>query len=97
MPLRRRPVLRAAAVGGIGVTAGKSAAQKAAPQQAVPASAEKASPPPQPAPPATAPPAQASQTERIKALADLKSLLDSGAVTQAEFDKVKKGLLEGNS
>jgi hypothetical protein len=96
MPLRRRPVLRAAAVGGIGYAVGKSAAQKAAPQQGMPAAPEQAPPSPQPAPPASAPPAQPSQTERIKALADLKGLLDSGAVTQAEFDQAKKGLLEGS-
>ena len=41
--------------------------------------------------------APASQSERIKALSELKSLLDSGAVTQAEFDQAKKGLLEGGA
>ena len=69
MPIRRRPVLRAAAVGGIGYpsySAGKAAA-----------------------------PVPARQTERIKALSELKRLLDLGAVTQAEFDQAKKALLEG--
>jgi hypothetical protein len=92
MPIRRRPVLRAAAVGSIGYAsykAGKSAA--AAPtQQQIPAPAEQAAPPP-----VASAPAPASQTERIKALAELKGMLDSGAVTQAEFDHAKKGLLEG--
>jgi hypothetical protein len=77
MLIRRRPLLRAAAVGGIGYAsyrAGKSAAAQAAPQQAIPA----------------------SQTEKINALTELKSLLDSGAVTQAEFDRAKKGLLKGD-
>jgi hypothetical protein len=99
MLIRRRPVLRAAAVGTIGYAsyrAGKSAASS---QQQTPTPTQ-ATPAPQitpaaPAAPATAAPAPASQTERIKALTDLKSLLDSGAITQAEFDQAKKDLLAG--
>jgi hypothetical protein len=91
MAIRRRPILRAAAVGVMGYKVGKTATRQAGPQ------AETSAPPnaaPQPQT-AAAPGAPASQTERIKALAELKTLLDSGAVTQAEFDLAKKGLLEG--
>ena len=97
MPIRRRPVLRAAAVGSIGYRAGKTAAQQASPPVETPAPAQEPYSPTQPASPAGAPGAPASQTERIKALSELKSLLDSGAVTQAEFDQAKKGLLEGGA
>jgi len=95
MPIRRRPILRAAAVGGIGYRIGKNAAQQSSPPAETPLPAQQPASPPQAAPPAAAPAQPGSQTERIKALAELKSLLDSGAVTQAEFDKAKKGLLEG--
>jgi hypothetical protein len=91
--IRRRPLLRAAAVGTVGYAsyrAGKAAASQPAQQQAPPV-------PPEPA--ATAPPAAAPATsdpaQRVQALAQLKTLLDSGALTQEEFDKAKKGLLEG--
>jgi hypothetical protein len=99
MFIRRRPVLRAAAVGTIGYAsyrAGKSAGQQAGPPQAAPMPPEQAPPPPPPAPVAAAP-APASQTERIQALTELKSLLDSGAITPAEFDRAKRGLLESKA
>jgi membrane protease subunit (stomatin/prohibitin family) len=86
MPFRRRPLLRAAAVGSIGYAsykAGKGASQAAAQQQQQRAS-----------PPAAAPPAQADPTQVVQALTQLKSLLDSGALTQDEFDRAKKSLLE---
>jgi hypothetical protein len=97
MLIRRRPILRAAAVGTVGYAsyrAGKGAAQ----QQAQP---EPAAPPAPPAPPmqaaAAAPPPAAPATsdaaQNIQALAELKTLLDSGAVTQEEYDRAKKGLL----
>ena len=95
MPIRRRPILRAAAVGGIGYRVGKTATQQVGPPAETPSSAQQRASPPQAAPSATSSAAPASQTDRIKALAELKSLLDSGALTQAEFDKAKKGLLEG--
>jgi hypothetical protein len=95
MAIRRRPILRAAAVGGMGYKVGKTASKQAGPQAETSTPPPNASPQPQTQAPAAAPGAPASQTERIKALAELKTLLDSGAVTQAEFELAKKGLLEG--
>ena len=53
----------------------------------------------QEAPPASQPPPQAaaaptSEADRVGALRDLKELLDSGAISQVEFDKEKNRLLE---
>ena len=105
MPLigRRRPLMRAAMVGGAGYAAGKRRArteeheyeqdaQLAGMQQAPPAPAPAAAPPP--APP-TAAPAATSAADRIEALKNLKELLDSGVLTQAEFDAQKQQLLNG--
>jgi hypothetical protein len=101
MPLigRRRPLMRAAMVGGAGYAAGKRRArteeheyeqdaQLAGMQQAPPATA----PPPAPA---AAAPAATSAADRIEALKNLKELLDSGVLTQAEFDAQKQQLLNG--
>jgi hypothetical protein len=101
MPLigRRRPLMRAAMVGGAGYAAGKRRArteeheyeqdaQLAGMQQAPPAAA----PPPAPA---AAAPAATSAADRIEALKNLKELLDSGVLTQAEFDAQKQQLLNG--
>ena len=103
MPLigRRRPLMRAAMVGGAGYAAGKRRArteeheyeqdaQLAGMQQAPPAPA--AAPPPAPA---AAAPAATSAADRIEALKNLKELLDSGVLTQAEFDAQKQQLLNG--
>jgi hypothetical protein len=94
MLIRRRPILRAAAVGTVGYAsyrAGKGAAQ----QQAQPEPAPPPAPPMQAAAaaPAPAPAATSDAAQNIQALAELKTLLDSGAVTQEEYDRAKKGLL----
>ena len=99
MPLigRRRPLMRAAMVGGAGYAAGKRRAateqheydqdaQLAGMQQAPPAVAP---------PPAAAAPAATSAADQIEALKNLKELLDSGVLTQAEFDAQKQKLLNG--
>src|SRR6266550_3361638 len=104
MPLigRRRPLMRAAMVGGAGYAAGKRRArteqheyeqdaQLAGMQPAPPAAA----PPPAAPPPAAAAPAPTSAADRIEALKNLKELLDSGVLTQAEFDAQKQQLLNG--
>lgn len=76
-------------VGGAGYMAGKkmSGGQQ---QQQQPAAPEQQ----QPAPPAASAPV-ASETERIEALTKLKSLLDSGVLTQEQFDAERQKLLQG--
>jgi hypothetical protein len=98
MPLmRRRPLLRAAMVGGTAYAAGKHVqrgqqheyeqdAQLAEMQQAPPPAAAPVMPP---APPAS------SAADRVSALTDLKGLLDSGVLTQQEFEAEKSKILAG--
>jgi hypothetical protein len=102
MPLlRRRPLLRAAMVGGTAYAAGKHVQRKqeheyeqdeqlaeVQEQQAPPPQAY-AAPPPPPAAPAM------SSTDMVSALTDLKGLLDAGVLTQAEFDAQKTKILQG--
>ena len=95
MPLgRRRPLMRAAMVGGTAYVAGKHAQagqqheaeqdqQIAATEQAPPAAAAPVAPP-------------ASGTDRVAALTQLKGLLDAGVLTQAEFDVEKQKILQGS-
>jgi hypothetical protein len=93
--------MRAAMVGGAGYAAGKRRARTeqheydqdaAIGQQAPPPAAA----PPQAAAPAPAPaPAAMSEADRIQALKNLKELLDTGVLTQAEFDAQKQKLLNG--
>jgi putative oligomerization/nucleic acid binding protein len=90
--------MRAAMVGGAGYAAGKRRERTQqheydqdaaiAQQQAPPAAA------PPPAPAATAPAAM-SEAEKLEALKNAKELLDSGVLTQAEFDAQKQKLLNG--
>ena len=95
MFVRRRPLLRAAAVGGAGYMAGKRSAQRADQeaeqnqqiQQLQQQPAQPASPP--------APAASQSSADRIAALSQLKELLDQGVLTQAEFETEKAKLLQG--
>ena len=85
MPFRRRrPLLRAAAVGGIAYTAGKAGANAAAEEAEQPES-EPAADPAQ-----AAPSADASMEELTK----LKGLLDAGVLTQDEFDAQKQKILQ---
>jgi membrane protease subunit (stomatin/prohibitin family) len=89
--------MRAAMVGGAGYAVGKRRAagqQHEAEQDA--ALAQQQAPPPAAAPaPAAAAPAAMSESERIEALKNLKELLDTGVLTQAEFDAQKQKLLNG--
>jgi hypothetical protein len=83
--LRRRPVAKVAAVGAVAHHAGKAGANAAAADaQAAPPPAEQA------APVAAVPTAEDSMEELTK----LKELLDSGVLTQAEFDAQKQKILQ---
>lgn len=103
MGLRRRPLARAAVVGGVAYHAGKKGAQASAQEQAqneqiaeLQAQQQYAPPPPQYAPPpAAAPAATAGSDDMVAQLTNLKSLLDQGILTQAEFDMQKQKLLAG--
>ena len=91
---RRRPLLRAAIVGGAGYMAGKMLAgqeQHEAEQDELLGQVQQ--------------PSQASAqaesvgdtaSQRIEALTKLKSLFDAGVLTQQEFDAEKSKLLEGD-
>ena len=87
---RRRPVARAAVVGGVAYTAGKAGAQSAANDSAQDPAAGQP-PAEQQATPA---PAAPSADESMKELTQLKDLLDKGVLTQAEFDAQKQKILE---
>ena len=100
MPLmRRRPLMRAAMVGGAGYAVGKRRAANAQHEQAQDqqiAAQQAPAAPPQAQPPPAAPPAgQTSETERIDALTKLKSLLDSGVLTQEQYESERQRLTEG--
>ena len=89
--VRRRPLLRAAAVGGVaymGAKAGTNRAMQAQGAQAEPAPASAPAPAPAPAP-AAAP----AGDDTISRLTQLTSLHDSGALTDEEFAAAKAQVL----
>ncbi|HEY6623942.1 MAG TPA: SHOCT domain-containing protein [Acidimicrobiales bacterium] len=93
--MRRRPLLRAAAVGGVAYMGSKAGTNRAMAQQNQAQQAQgqqdqtQATPPPPP--PAAA--ASSAATDRISQLKQLAELRDSGALTQEEFDKEKARIL----
>ena len=105
---RRRPLARAAVIGGTaayaGNRAGKNSANAAASEadqearleqleaQQAQAQPQYAAPPQQYAAPAPAAPASAGD-DLVSQLTSLKGLLDAGALTQPEFDAAKAKLL----
>jgi putative oligomerization/nucleic acid binding protein len=99
MPLigRRRPLARAAMVGGAGYAVGKrraAAREHEYDQDAQLAEMQQPAAAPPPAAPApAAAPAAMSESEKLEALKNAKELLDSGVLTQAEFDAQKQKLL----
>jgi hypothetical protein len=112
MPLgRRRPLARAAVVGGGAYLAGKHVANKQAAQQdqAYQEGQQDASqqyqeqappqqyaePAPQYAPPAPAPAAPPAGGGMAEELAKLKSLFDSGALTADEYAAAKQSVIQG--
>lgn len=84
MFVRRRPIARAAMVGGVAYAASKSGA--AAGQRD--AAAEQAAPPAAAQPPPPAPP-----TDPIEQLKELAALHESGVLTDEEFAAQKAKLL----
>ncbi len=85
---RRRPVAAVAAVGVVAHTAGKAGAAAAGADQAAPTA--------QPAAEQQAAPVAAAPTpdDSMEELTKLKGLLDSGVLTQAEFDAQKQKILQ---
>jgi hypothetical protein len=75
---RRRPLARAAVVGGVAYTAGKAGARSAANDADQSAPAEQPPPEQQAAPEAAAP----SADDSMQRLTELKGLLDSGALLE---------------
>ncbi len=89
---RRRPLLRAAAVGGVaymGAKAGTKKAEAQTQQQAQQEAPQQPSPPPPPAASA-ATDAASDRISQLKELADLKA---SGALTDEEFQREKQRIL----
>ncbi len=95
MRMRRRPLLGAAVVGGTAYHMGKKGQQsrdQEADQNAQIADLQ-AQQQQQQAPPQAAP-APASTEDSMAKLTQLKSLLDQGVLTQAEFDVQKTKILQ---
>ena len=90
---RRRPLLRAAVIGGGAYAVGRSAANRSA-AQAQQQSSQQAPQVPQQAPPPADPPAGDSMLDQ---LSKLTALHGQGALTDAEFSAAKAKLLgDGN-
>lgn len=90
MPLVRRPLLRAAMVGGAGYMAGKRANEaqqrELDEQQRLAALEQQQAPAPAPA--------AAPQQDVVGKLKELKELQDSGALSAEEFEAAKRKLLQ---
>jgi hypothetical protein len=93
MRMRRRPLVRAAMVGGGAYAAGKArqrGQEREAGQEERLAALEQ-----QPAAAAAPPPAPASG-DLVGKLKELKELQDSGALTPEQFEAAKQKLLQGS-
>jgi hypothetical protein len=103
MGMRRRPLRRAAVVGGVAVAAHHAgtrsaqaqAAEQDQDQQIADLQAQQAQPQYAPPPPAAAAP-EVGGADMVTQLENLKKLLDEGVLTQAEFDMQKQKLLAGS-
>jgi membrane protease subunit (stomatin/prohibitin family) len=93
MPRRRRPLLRAAAVGGVAYAGGKAGAKAAGGEADPNAPAEQPEGEQGAAPADPAAPAP-SADESMEELTKLKGLLDTGVLTQDEFDAQKQKILQ---
>jgi membrane protease subunit (stomatin/prohibitin family) len=97
MMMRRRPLLAAAVVGGTAYHMGKKGQQsrdQEADQNAQIADLQAQQQQQQAPPPAAAAPAPAADEDPMAKLTQLKSLLDQGVLTQAEFDFQKTKILQ---
>ncbi|MFZ0090533.1 MAG: SHOCT domain-containing protein [Solirubrobacteraceae bacterium] len=90
---RRRPLLRAAMVGGAGYMAGKAGQRNQYREQDQEARMEQLEAQPAAAPAPAPAPAAAAGGDLVGQLKQLSDLLASGALTQDEFDAAKKKLL----
>jgi hypothetical protein len=103
MGMRRRPLRRAAVVGGVAVAAHHAgtrsaqaqAAEQDQDQQIADLQDQQAQPQYAPPPPAAAVP-EAGGEDMVTQLENLKKLLDEGVLTQAEFDMQKQKLLSAS-
>lgn len=94
---RRRPLVRAAMMGGAGYAAGRHAAragQREADQEQRLESLEQQQAPAPPPPPAA--PAAAGGQDVVSRLTELKGLLDAGALTPEQFEAAKRQVLQGS-
>lgn len=90
--VRRRPLLRAAAVGGVAYMGARAGTNRAMQQAGVQQTAGDPGLPPSPPPPA--PPAATSDaSDRIAQLQQLAQLHESGALTDQEFAREKARVL----
>jgi hypothetical protein len=96
--MRRRPLLRAAAIGGGAYMAGKHRANAEAEQQeqAYAAGQQSMAPPPPPPPVAPAPPPmRGTSPDDIARLQQLGQLHEQGVLTDEEFQRQKTLILGG--
>jgi Short C-terminal domain len=85
---RRRPMLRAAMIGGTAIAVGRNAArnrQREAQEEARLDALEQDA----------APPADSAPSELTRKLTELKGLMDQGVLTAEEFTAAKQKLLAG--
>lgn len=98
---RRRPLMRAAMMGGAGYVAGKHAQRSTGREQEQEGRLESleaqqpaaAAPPPPQAAAAPAPAAAGGGQDVVARLSELKGLLDAGALSQDEFEAAKRKVL----
>jgi len=97
MRMRRRPLVRAAMVGGGAYAAGKarqrSQTGQADEEQRLAALEQQAAAAP---PPPAAPAAASGSGDVVGKLKELKELQDSGALTAEEFEVAKQKVLQGS-
>jgi membrane protease subunit (stomatin/prohibitin family) len=96
MPRRGRPLMKAAVVGGAAYHVGKGRARKRNAEEEQDAQIAELQQTQNQAPQQAAPAAPASAEEGMAdQLAKLKSLLDSGVLTQDEFAAAKQKIIQG--